>query len=106
MKSIRPTKKHVKEVVRASMSEADAACYVPVQKLTLSLAMLAMVKNCNVCSERKTCGSCLMPQTMKKLEVAIGMPPMFDEDFNLLPPPGQSQPETSQEEQDGKSERA
>lgn len=106
MKGIRPTKKHVKEVVRASMSDSDAACYVPVQKFTLSMAMLAIAHQCRSCESRRNCCGCLMPQVMKKLELAIGMPPMFDEDFNLLPPPGQGQPETSQGEQDGKSERA
>ena len=106
MKGIRPTKKRVKEVVRANMSDSDAACYVPVQKFTLSMAMLAIANQCRSCGSRRDCGGCLMPTTLEKLEHAIGLPPMFDENFNLLPPPGRSQTETSQGEQDGESERA
>lgn len=48
----KPSIKNVKDTVRKSMPEKDALFYVPVQKLTIALAMLATARYCGNCREK------------------------------------------------------
>ena len=88
--------KDVKTIVRENMTEADACCYVPVQKLTIAIALLGLSKMCANC-DSEDCTDCTIEDVTNKLAEAIGCRAMFDEEFNLLPPPCESEGEARNE---------
>ena len=67
------TRKTVERLVREGMSEEDALCYVPIQKFTVAMCMLAVSDACRGCGSRKGCEWCETP-------------PMLDEDGIPIPP--------------------
>lgn len=84
------TRKVITEIVRSGMTEEDANCFVPVQKLTVAMCMLAAEERCHRCGIRpsdKRCKECEVNRLGDKLAYAVKMPAMFDEDGNLLPRP-------------------
>lgn len=81
----KPSLGNVKYAVRKSMSDKDACCYVPVQKFTIALAMLATARCCQNCRDK--CEECEIATMYRKLKWSIAQSPMFDEEFNVLEPP-------------------
>ncbi len=92
----KPTERDARDAVRKSMSEADAPCYVPVQKFTIAIAMLATTRCCMECSGN--CNGCEIPVMYEKLKTSIGYPPIFDADFNVLTPPVPNESEASDDD--------
>lgn len=78
--------KTVDDITR-NMKDADALCYVPVQKMTVAVAMLVASRYCKMCGN-DACGECEVRTLSEKLKDAIGLEPIFDEDFNLIVPAG------------------
>lgn len=86
------TKKQMKEFIRDNMSEDQATQFIPVQKLTVALSLMGLVQMCSRCGRgKRKCEDCVFGTLEDKLTGAMQFPPMFDEEFNLLPPPGPAQ---------------
>lgn len=83
---MKPTVKNAQKVFQKNMSDADALCYVPIQKFTIAMAMLVTARYCGNCGT-KNCKKCQVKVLEKKLTESIGLEPMFDENFNVLEPP-------------------
>lgn len=81
----KPSLRNMKDTVRKSMSDKDACCYVPVQKFTIAMAMLATAKCCDSCRDK--CEECEIATMYRKLKWSIAQAPMFDNEFNVLEPP-------------------
>lgn len=88
------TEKGVKDIVRGNMTDADCLHYVPIQKFTIAMAMIVAARHCRDCVG--DCNDCEVSVMADKLDDAIRLPPMFDEDFNLLPPPKDGKTEGGQ----------
>ena len=83
------TKKQMKELIRDNMPEDQAAQYIPVQKLTVALSLMCLVQMCSRCGRgKRKCGDCIFSMLEDRLAEAMQFAPMFDENFNVLPPPG------------------
>lgn len=82
----RLTQKEALDAVKAGMTDENCLHYVPVQKLTIAIAMHVTERYCRECGAWD-CEECTVSTMAEKLKVAIGQPAMFDENFNLLPPP-------------------
>lgn len=92
------TKKQMKELIRDNMPEGQALQYIPVQKLTVALSLTCLVQMCSRCGRgKRKCKDCIFSTLEDRLADAIRFPPMFDENFNLLPPPIQVQENYSQQ---------
>ncbi len=79
------TVKDTSEIAQKNMSDADALCYVPIQKFTIAMAMLVTAKYCGKCGA-KNCKGCEVRVLSEKLKTSIAFEPMFDENFNVLEP--------------------
>lgn len=83
------TKKQLKELIRDNVPEGQATQYIPVQKLTIVMSLMCLVQTCSSCGRgKRKCEDCMFSTLEDKLAEAIRFPPVLDEDFNLLPPPG------------------
>lgn len=80
------TRKTVERLVREGMSEEDALCYVPIQKFTVAMCMLAVSDACRGCGSRKGCEWCEKSMLGRKLAAVVKTPPMLDEDGIPIPP--------------------
>ena len=82
---MKPTERAVRSFVRGYMTDADCLHYVPVQKFTIAMAMLVTARHCRNCNG--FCEKCEISVMAGKLKFSMRLQPMFDGDFNVLPPP-------------------